>query len=96
MLQDDDRRGFMRLTTNTSASITHLGNQSTADVRLVDLSASGCAFYTDIALEAGDVLDFVVRGATDSIDPLRKRGHVVRITDGEDGKLIAFEFEEGA
>lgn len=92
-MQDDDRRGFMRLSTETSASVTHLGNQATADVKLVDLSAGGCSFYADMHLAAGDVLDFVVRGATESIEPLTKRGHVMRVTDGPEGKLIAFEFE---
>ncbi|WPL16252.1 PilZ domain protein [Thiorhodovibrio winogradskyi] len=94
MMQYDDRRGFMRLSTETSASITHLGNQSTAEVKLVNLSAGGCSFYTGIPLAADDKLEFVVHGATDSIDPLTKRGHVVRITKGEQGKLVAFEFED--
>ncbi|WPL11160.1 MULTISPECIES: PilZ domain-containing protein [Thiorhodovibrio] len=93
MMQEDDRRGFMRLSTETSASVTHLGNQKTVDVKLVDLSAGGCSFYADMTLAAGDKLDFVVRGATESIEPLTRHGHVVRITDGEEGKLVAFEFE---
>jgi hypothetical protein len=94
MMQYDDRRSFMRLSANTTARITHLGNQSNADVKLVDLSASGCSFYTKIPLAADDKLEFVVHGATESIDPLTKRGHVVRVTEGDEGKLIAFEFEE--
>lgn len=92
-MQDDDRRGFMRLSAETSATITHLGNQATADVKLVDLSASGCSFYTEIPLAENDKLEFVVRGATGSIEPLTKRGHVIRVTDEEEGKLVAFEFE---
>jgi c-di-GMP-binding flagellar brake protein YcgR len=93
-MQDDDRRSFMRLSAETSARITHLGNHSNADVKLVDLSASGCSFYTEMTVAAGDELDFVVRGATDSIEPLSKHGRVVRVTDDEQGKLIAFEFNE--
>ncbi|EIC20165.1 PilZ domain-containing protein [Thiorhodovibrio frisius] len=94
MIHDDDRRGFMRLSTETTASITHLGNQATVKVKLIDLSAGGCSFYADMPLAAGDKLDFVVHGATESIEPLTKRGHVLRLTDGEEGKLVAFAFDE--
>lgn len=94
MIHDDERRGFMRLSAKTTATITRLDNQSALEVKLVDISPSGCSFYAPIPLAAGDQLEFVVHGATDSIDPLIKRGHVVRVTHGKDGKLVAFEFEE--
>lgn len=94
MMHDDERRDFMRLSANTTASITHLGNQSTSKVKLLDLSAGGCSFYADIPLTAGDALEFIVHGATDSIDPLTKRGHIVRVTDDQEGKLVAFVFDD--
>ncbi len=94
MMHDDERRNYMRLSAKTTASITHLGNQATSTVKLVDLSGSGCSFYANIPLAADDRLEFVVHGATDNIDPLTKNGHVVRVTDAEGGRLVAFVFEE--
>ena len=92
-MQNDERRGFMRLSADTSASITHLDNRSTTEVKLVDLSAGGCSFYASIPLAAGDTLEFAVHGTSRRIEPLIKRGHVVRIIDDDQGKLVAFEFD---
>lgn len=92
LIRDDERRDFMRLATETDASITRLATGQTMTARLVNLSASGCAFFTEIAIDPHEEIEFMVRGTSDRIAPLRRAGRVVRMTQGEATHLIAVEF----
>ena len=92
ILRDDDRRDFMRLATETEASITRLATGQTMSARLVNLSASGCAFFAETTIEQGEEIEFMVRGTNERIAPLKRAARVVRMTQGEASHLIAVEF----
>jgi hypothetical protein len=91
MMQDEERRRFMRLTAETEATVIHLKTQRSAQVKLHDLSAIGCAFIADLNLQLDEELEFVVQGTNDRIEPLRRRAKVVRLNDGPD-QMTAVEF----
>ena len=91
-LRDDERRDFMRLATETEASVTRLTTGQTLSTRLVNLSASGCAFFAETPMEKDEEIEFMVQGTSQRIEPLKRVGRVVRVTQGEASHLIAVEF----
>ncbi|MBK5965244.1 pilus assembly protein PilZ [Thiocystis minor] len=91
-LRDDERRDFMRLATEADASVTRLTTGQTLLTRLVNLSASGCAFFAETPMEQDEEIEFMVQGASKRIEPLKRAARVVRVTQGEASHLIAVEF----
>ncbi|AFL72373.1 PilZ domain-containing protein [Thiocystis violascens] len=91
-LRDEERRDFMRLATEADASVTRLATGLTLLTRLVNLSASGCAFFAETPMEQGEEIEFTVQGTSKRIEPLKRVGRVVRVTQGEASYLIAVEF----
>jgi len=93
MIHEDERRRFMRLTVGTEATVTRIATPASARVELVDLSANGCAFHTDLALELHESVEFVLLGASARIAPLRRRGRVARVSAEQGRWLVGVEFE---
>ena len=92
LLRDAERRDFMRLAAQTEAAITRLTTGETLTARLVDLSASGCAFVTETVIEQDEEVDILVRSPSERIEPLRRAARVARVTPHESGHLIGVEF----
>ncbi len=92
MIPDVERRDFMRLSAETEASVTRLTSGEALSVKLSDLSASGCSFVTATAIEPGEELEILVRGASERIEPLRRAGRVARVTQCESDYLVGVEF----
>ena len=92
MLVDDERRDFRRMIAETQMEVMRLSSGETLTARLVNLSASGCAFMTDWAVEPSEELEVVIRGSSDRLDPFRRAGQVARVTQEEEGHLVALHF----
>jgi hypothetical protein len=92
MLLDEERRDFMRLIAQTDVTITQLSSGETLTARLNNLSASGCAFTADAAMEIGEELGILVRSPSERIEPLQRSAHVVRSTQSDGRHLIGVEF----
>ncbi|MFD2112914.1 PilZ domain-containing protein [Thiorhodococcus fuscus] len=92
MLLDDERRDFMRLVAETEVSITRLTSGQVIAAKLINLSASGCAFYTDKILDPGEELEILVRSPSERIDPLRRPARVARVSQGESQHMVGVEF----
>jgi len=92
MLVDVERRDFMRLITQTDVTIVRLSSGAEMTARLVNLSASGCAFQSDVQFDSGEELDILVRSPSERIDPLRRAARVVRSTPNDAGYLVGVEF----
>ncbi|EXJ16838.1 hypothetical protein D779_2449 [Imhoffiella purpurea] len=82
----------MRLVTETEVSITRLASGQVITAKLINLSASGCAFHTDKVLDSGEELEILVRSPSERIEPLRRGARVARISQGESQHLVGVEF----
>ncbi len=91
-LRDDERRDFMRLATVAEAGITRLATGQALSAQLINLSASGCAFLTEIPIKPDESVEFVVQGASERIRPLKRMARVVRLTHADAQYLVAVEF----
>jgi c-di-GMP-binding flagellar brake protein YcgR len=92
MLVDDERRDFKRLETATDATITRLTTGEVMTAALVNLSASGCAFFLDVAIELDEEVEILIRSPSERLEPLRRAGRVARIARDEGGRLIGVQF----
>ncbi|NEV61779.1 PilZ domain-containing protein [Thiorhodococcus minor] len=96
MLLDDERRNFKRMIAETQIDVTRLSSGETFTAKLVNLSASGCAFLSDLAIEADEALDILIRSPSERLDPLRRSGQVARFTQTDEGRLVAVHFTGSA
>jgi hypothetical protein len=92
MLTHDERRGFKRLETETDVTITRLATGESMKANLINLSASGCAFYSAYPIAFDEELDILVCSPSTRIEPLRRRARVTRVSQDADGRLVAVEF----
>jgi hypothetical protein len=92
MLANDERRGFRRLETETDVTITRLTTGESMTASLINLSATGCAFRSERPIAPEEELDILVSSPSPRIDPLRRRARVARVSQDEEGRLIAVEF----
>jgi len=92
MLTNDERRGFRRLETETDVTITRLTTGESMTASLINLSASGCAFRSDRPIAPDEDLEILVLSPNPKIEPLRRRARVARVTQDDEGRLIAVEF----
>ncbi|MCK7576451.1 MAG: PilZ domain-containing protein [Chromatiales bacterium] len=92
MLANDERRGFRRLETETAVTITRPATGESMTAGLINLSASGCAFRSERPIAPDEELDILVSSPSPKIDPLRRRARVARVSQDENGRLIAVEF----
>lgn len=92
MLTNDERRGFRRLETETDVIITRLTTGESMLAGLINLSASGCAFRSEQAIAPDEELEILVSSPSPKIDPLRRRARVARVSEDDEGRLIAAEF----
>lgn len=96
MLREDDRRHFMRLSAQTDADVKRLDTNETLRVQLIDISASGCAFFCPCHLNLGEQIDFIVMGQGQNTAPLCRRGQVVRVSSKPQSHLVAVTFLDSA
>ncbi|BCU05824.1 PilZ domain-containing protein [Allochromatium tepidum] len=92
MLTNDERRGFRRLETETDVVITRLATGESMLAALINLSASGCAFRSERPIVPDEELDILVSSPNPRIEPLRRRARVARVSQDEEGRLVAVEF----
>lgn len=92
MIYEDERRRFMRLAMGTAATLTRVATQERVQVEVIDLSANGCAFYTELTFTLGEAVEFFLPGATERIPPLHRRGRITRLSDEAGRRLVALEF----
>jgi len=92
MLIDDERRDFKRMIAETQMDVTRVSSGEALTARLVNLSASGCAFMSDSAIEPDEELEVVIRGANERLEPFRRAGQVARVTQAAEGRLVAVHF----
>ncbi|WP_017926862.1 PilZ domain-containing protein [Thioalkalivibrio sp. HL-Eb18] len=78
MLGEDDRRGFRRMQVDTPARVTWTATGAVDEVRLEDLSASGCAFRWPHAPQAGERVSIAVHSPDGRVPALERAGEVVR------------------
>lgn len=79
----------------TQIDVTRLSSGERLTAKLVNLSASGCAFVSDQAIEADEELEIFIRSPSERLEPLRRAGQVARVTHEEAGRLIAVHFTGG-
>ncbi len=92
MLLDEERRDFKRLSTVTPMNVTRLSSGEVLAAELFDLSASGCAFLTDLPIEPDEALEILIPSPHERLDPLRRAAHVVRVTDEARVRRVAVQF----
>lgn len=92
MLLDDERRDFKRMIAETKIEVTRLTSGEVFTGKLMNLSASGCAFVTELAIEPEEELELVIRGPSERLGPLCRSGTVARVTQEAGGRLIAVHF----
>ena len=92
MLTRDERRGFRRLETETDVTITRLATGESMTAGLINLSASGCAFRSAYPIAPEEELEILVSSPSTRIEPLRRRARVARVSQDDEGRLIAVEF----
>ncbi|MBK1721352.1 PilZ domain-containing protein [Thiocystis violacea] len=92
MLLDDERRDYKRMIAETQMEVTRLTSGEVLTAKLVNLSASGCAFLTDLTIEPDEELEVLIRSPSERLEPLRRSGQVARVTQEEEGRLIAIHF----
>ncbi|MBB1126732.1 PilZ domain-containing protein [Thiospirillum jenense] len=92
MIEEEERRRFMRLNAETQATITRLATQETAVVNLIDLSACGCAFFTTLAVKLDEKIAFMVDNPNPNLEPLQRYAMVTRLSRGQEKHLVAVEF----
>jgi hypothetical protein len=92
MLFDDERRDFKRLIAQTNVTITRLATGEVMKADLMNLSASGCAFHSEIPFDDDEELEILVVGTSERLEPLRRAGRVARVTQTEEGRLVGVQF----
>ncbi|MGQ9659352.1 MAG: PilZ domain-containing protein [Thermochromatium sp.] len=92
MITPEERRGFRRLDTPTDVVITRLATGESMLVRLINLSASGGAFRSDRPIVPDEELEVLIRSPNDKIEPLIRRARVVRLSQDQEGPVVAVEF----
>lgn len=88
MLGEDDRRGFRRMPVDTPAHVTWTATGAMEEVRLEDLSASGCAFRWPHAPQAGERVSISVESPDGLLTALERPGRVVRSEPLGDDQVI--------
>ncbi|NEX22071.1 PilZ domain-containing protein [Thiorhodococcus mannitoliphagus] len=96
MLLDDERRDFKRMIAETQIEVTRLSSGEVVTAKLYNLSASGCAFISDLTIELDEELDILIRSPSERLEPLHRSGRVARVTQVEEGRLIGVHFTGGA
>lgn len=94
MLQDVERRKFLRLRADTEATLTR--GDERLSVRLIDLSPTGCSFSTEAPVALGEALEIEVTSPSARIEPLVCSGRAVRLDREEALFVVGVEFEAGA
>lgn len=96
MIVKPERRDFMRLAINTEAEVRSLPGGHSLSVRLADLSASGCSFFSGARFDPGQQVEVLIQSPSASIEPFQRTGEVIRVVPGEQGPVVAVRFLEGA
>jgi hypothetical protein len=93
----EEKRGARRFALHVPVTVDHENAAQPAQLR--DVSARGICFYLESAVAQGSPIGFTLTlppeiTLTESIR-VQCRGHVVRVEDGDDGKLaVAAVIEE--
>tara|TARA_R110002126_G_scaffold247050_1_gene389961 strand:- start:715 stop:1020 length:306 start_codon:yes stop_codon:yes gene_type:complete len=92
--QYSEKRDFMRMKMETTATLRVLSDDQTHGVQCQDLSNQGTQVVCAQRIIEGTLVELAIPSPTEGMQGLQARGQVVRCEPGEDGgSVIGIQFD---